>query len=207
MDREIVTAWGKAAGSLSDRPALALLRGPADGGATRCRVKQYRHAEDPALAFHCFETRSSGKNDAESGGAASPNPASRQIWDAIADQDRMILTLKCDVGRADIEQAAWLYQVHTDIPDDVAAEYNAWNDKEHLPRLVTVPGVLRARRYVAIAGTGPRYLTAYDLSDRDAFESPQGLLARKTPWTARMRSLFFNTRRNMCELVLARACD
>jgi hypothetical protein len=209
MNKEIVTAWGKADGSLFDRPALALSHGaaPADGLATRSRYKQYGHAEDLARAFHCFETRASGKDDTEGGAALSPNPASQQIWEAVADQDRMILRLKCDAGRADIEEATWLYQVHTDIPDDVAAEYNEWYDKEHLPRLVTVPGVLRARRYVAIAGTGPRYLTAYDLSDSDAFESPAGLLARKTPWTARMRSLFFNTRRNMCKLVLARAYD
>jgi hypothetical protein len=41
----------------------------------------------------------------------------------------------------------------------------------------------RARRYVAGAHLSPRYLTAYDLSIKDAFESPEGLKARKTPWT------------------------
>jgi hypothetical protein len=66
---------------------------------------------------------------------------------------------------------------------------------------VTVPGVVRARRYAAVAGS-PKYLTAYELTDKDAFESPAGLAARKTPWTAKMRSLFENTRRNMCKLVL-----
>ena len=82
-----------------------------------------------------------------------------------------------------------------------AAEWNDWYDQEHLPRLVTVPGIVRARRYTAVGGS-PQYLTAYELTDRDAFESPEGLQARKTPWTAKMRSLFQNTRRSMCRLIL-----
>jgi hypothetical protein len=105
-----------------------------------------------------------------------------------------------DVGVPATSPPPWLYIVHTDIPANVVDDYNAWYDQEHLPRLVTVPGVDRARRYVATGELRPRYLTAYDLSIKDAFESPQGLVARKTPWTERMRSLFRNTRRKMCTL-------
>jgi len=93
-----------------------------------------------------------------------------------------------------------LLMVWTDIDPEFEAEFNDWYDEEHLPRLVTVPGVARARRYVAADGVSPRYLTAYDLTIRDAFESPEGLKARKTPWTEKMRSLFHNTRRKMCAL-------
>jgi hypothetical protein len=50
----------------------------------------------------------------------------------------------------------WLYIVHTDIPADVVADYNAWYDEEHLPRLVGVPGVERARRFVADDQQSPR---------------------------------------------------
>jgi hypothetical protein len=105
-----------------------------------------------------------------------------------------------DVGVTSAPPTPWLYLVHTDIPADIIDDYNAWYDQEHLPRLVRVPGVERARRYVADSGLSPRYLTAYDLSIKDAFESPEGLKARKTPWTERMRSLFQNTRRKMCVL-------
>jgi hypothetical protein len=110
------------------------------------------------------------------------------------------LTLARDVGVRLTAPSPWLYIVHTDIPADVVADYNAWYDEEHLPRLVSVPGVERARRYVADDQLSPRYLTAYDLSIKDAFESPEGLRARKTPWTERMRSRFKNTRRKMCAL-------
>jgi hypothetical protein len=105
--------------------------------------------------------------------------------------------LKCDVGDPK-KSSQWIYIVHTDIPKDIIDEYNQWYDEEHLPRLVTVPGVNRARRYVC-DGQSPQYLTAYSLDHPDAFESPEGLIARKTPWTAKMRNLFFNTRRTMAQ--------
>jgi hypothetical protein len=101
------------------------------------------------------------------------------------------------------DQIGWLYVVHTDVPDDVATEYNDWYDQEHLPRLARVPGIVRARRFVA-SDAHPRYFTAYDLADRDAFTSPEGLEARKTPWTERMRNLFSNTRRFTGRLIVDR---
>ena len=130
-----------------------------------------------------------------------PTPWSQRMRKLYGEnRERMNFRLMCDVGRVSEEDTPWLYIVHTDIPDEIVDEYNAWYDKEHLPRLVTVPGVIRARRYTAVSGH-PRYLTAYELTDRDAFESPEGLQARKTPWTAKMRSLFHNTRRRMCKLI------
>src|SRR6201996_8355324 len=110
---------------------------------------------------------------------------------AVASAETCTFTLMRDVGVVPAIPAPWLYIVHTDIPDDVVGDYNAWYDEEHLPRLVGVPGVERARRYVADDTLSPRYLTAYDLTIKDAFESPAGLNARKTPWTEKMRGLFF----------------
>ena len=133
---------------------------------------------------------------------AEPTPWSQRMRKLYGDKrERFNFRLMRDVGRAPGQDTPWLYIVHTDIPDHIVDEYNEWYDKEHLPRLVTVPGVLRARRYAAVAGS-PRYLTAYELTDKDAFESPEGLKARKTPWTEKMRSLFQNTRRSMCKLIL-----
>jgi hypothetical protein len=131
-----------------------------------------------------------------------PTPWSRRMRTLYGEhRERMNFRLMRDVGRAPETDTPWLYIVHTDIPDHIIDEYNEWYDNEHLPRLVTVPGVVRARRYTAVAGN-PRYLTAYELTDPNAFESPEGLQARKTPWTAKMRSLFENTRRRMCRLIL-----
>ena len=133
---------------------------------------------------------------------ANPTPWSQRIRRFYGEnRERMNFRLKRDVGTVPTADTPWLYLVHTDIPDHIVDEYNDWYDREHLPRLVTVPGVVRARRYTATSGN-PRYLTAYELTDKDAFESPAGLAARKTPWTEKMRSLFQNTRRSMCKLVL-----
>ena len=133
---------------------------------------------------------------------AEPTPWSQRMRKLYGDKrERFNFQLMRDVGKVPVEDTPWLYLVHTDIPDHIVGEYNEWYDKEHLPRLVTVPGVVRARRYTAVSGS-PRYLTAYELTDRNAFESPEGLKARKTPWTEKMRSLFQNTRRSMCRLIL-----
>ena len=132
----------------------------------------------------------------------NPTPWSQRVRRLYGEnRERMSFRLMRDVGKVSETDAPWLYIVHTDIPDDIVDEYNEWYDKEHLPRLVTVPGVVRARRYTAVSGN-PRYLTAYELTDPNAFESPEGLQARTTPWTAKMRSLFQNTRRRMCRLIL-----
>ncbi|MEQ1775272.1 MAG: hypothetical protein ABL891_15955 [Burkholderiales bacterium] len=120
-------------------------------------------------------------------------------------RERLNFKLMCEVGSMPAPDAPWMYIVHTDIPDHIVDEYNEWYDKEHLPRCVNIPGVLRARRYMSVACTsgnaGPKYLTAYELSGPDVWESPAALAARKTPWTEKMRSLFSNTRRALYQLV------
>ncbi len=133
---------------------------------------------------------------------ADLTPWWRRIAGFMQSRERMNFRLMRDVGEKPQEDAPWLYIVHTDIPGHVADEYNKWYDKEHLPRLVTVPGVLRARRYNRVSGPGPQYLTAYELTGPDVWESPAAHQARKTPWTEKMRSLFQNTRRSLCRLIL-----
>src|SRR5688572_7875470 len=49
-------------------------------------------------------------------------------------RERMNFRLMCEVGNAPSPDAPWMYIVHTDIPDHIVDEYNAWYDKEHLPR-------------------------------------------------------------------------
>ncbi len=111
-------------------------------------------------------------------------------------RERFILQLKADVGDQSSSPAPFRYVVQADIPTELADEYNAWYDQEHLPRLVSVPGIRRARRYIA-PDNSPRYLTSYDLDAVDIFNTPAALEARKTPWTEKMRSAFLNSRRTM----------
>jgi hypothetical protein len=128
--------------------------------------------------------------------------SSQCITAHLQHRERMNFRLMRDVGEKPQRDTPWLYIVHTDIPDHIVDEYNEWYDAEHLPRLVTVPGVLRARRYNRVSGAGPQYLTAYEITAPEVWESPAAHQARKTPWTEKMRSLFQNTRRSMCKLIL-----
>lgn len=142
---------------------------------------------------------------------ASPTPWSLRMRTLYGDKrERMNFKLMREVGelagQTNPADAPWMYIVHTDIPDHIVDEYNAWYDNEHLPRCAAIPGVLRARRYAStgiLGGTsdGPKYLTAYEMTGPDVWESPAALQARKTPWTEKMRSLFSNTRRALYQLV------
>jgi hypothetical protein len=80
-------------------------------------------------------------------------------------------------------------------------KFNDWYDNEHMPAQAEVPGVLRARRYVAVSGS-PLSLSAFELTHREVFESPAWLEARQTPRTERIRKLFTNGRRIMYRLIL-----
>jgi len=52
--------------------------------------------------------------------------------------------------------------VYVDIDAQHAPEFNEWYNKEHLPELLSVPGILSAARYEAVKG-GPQYLACYEL--------------------------------------------
>jgi hypothetical protein len=172
------------------------------------RTRRYHCAESDIryLAWYETEDESVEAGPYFQGIVSNPTPWSRRIRTLYGDKrERMNFKLMREVGAPPSPDAPWMYIVHTDIPDHIVEEYNAWYDAEHLPRCVAVPGVLRARRYTAVACTsghaGPKYLTAYELAGPDVWESEAALKARKTPWTEKMRSLFSNTRRALYKLV------
>lgn len=172
------------------------------------RTRRYRCAAADIRYLAWYETQDAAVEGGPyfQGIVTNPTPWSLRIRKLYGDKrERMNFELMCEVGTAPQPDAPWMYIVHTDIPDHIVDEYNAWYDAEHLPRCVAVPGVLRARRYAAVACSsghaGPKYLTAYELAGPDVWESEAALAARRTPWTEKMRSLFSNTRRALYELV------
>lgn len=92
--------------------------------------------------------------------------------------------------------ARYHYIVETDVDPAHEADFNAWYDTEHLPRLAGVPGTVRARRYRNATGA-PRYHACYDLTAAEVLGSPPWLAVRATPWSDRVRPAFRNTRRTM----------
>jgi len=84
------------------------------------------------------------------------------------------------------------------IAPEREAEFNEWYDKEHIPALAAVPGVLCARRF---RGTGNRkYVALYHLDDPAVVESAEWKTARESDWTTRLKPHF----REHLRLVLRR---
>lgn len=68
------------------------------------------------------------------------------------------------------------------------AEFNDWYATEHLPRLLTVPGVLGGRRFRATdEDSERRYLSLYHLRNIGVSHSNAWAAAANTPWTDAMR--------------------
>ena len=77
------------------------------------------------------------------------------------------------------------------IPE-AEAEFNAWYDEEHIPRLSAVPGCLSARRFRivnAVSEGSHRYLALYHLEAPEVCASEAWEEAAVTPWTLKIRPL------------------
>jgi len=85
------------------------------------------------------------------------------------------------------------------IAPDLEAEFNEWYDKEHIPTLGAVPGVLCARRFRGSSGNR-RYVALYHLADPNVVESGEWKEARQSEWTSRLQPHF----RDHLRLVLRR---
>ena len=85
------------------------------------------------------------------------------------------------------------------IAPELEAEFNEWYDKEHIPALGAVPGVLCARRFRGTSGNR-RYVALYHLADPDVVESAEWKQARQSEWTSRLQPHF----RDHLRLVLRR---
>ena len=82
------------------------------------------------------------------------------------------------------------------IAPDIEAEFNEWYDKEHIPALAAVPGVLSARRF---RGTGNRqYVALYHLAAPEVQESAEWKQARQSDWTSRLQPHFRDHLRLVC---------
>lgn len=118
----------------------------------------------------------------------------------LSDEDRAMLRLFRGTNRAVFERISeGLPEGATDwhsaggllavglVPEPAYdEEYNAWYDEEHIPFLLKVPGVLRARRFRAAEGE-PKYVALYELESPEVRQSEPFLRAIDTPWSARMR--------------------
>jgi hypothetical protein len=85
------------------------------------------------------------------------------------------------------------------IAPELEAEFNEWYDKEHIPALAAVPGVLAARRFRGTSGNR-KYVALYHLDTPAVVESAEWMKARQSDWTSRLQPHF----RDHLRLVLRR---
>ena len=82
------------------------------------------------------------------------------------------------------------------IPSEHEADFNDWYDKEHIPALSAVPGVLSARRF---RGSGNRkYVALYHLATPNVVESDEWKTARESEWSSRVVPRFQDRLRLVC---------
>ncbi|HUG37607.1 MAG TPA: hypothetical protein VML54_11685 [Candidatus Limnocylindrales bacterium] len=85
------------------------------------------------------------------------------------------------------------------IAPEHETEFNEWYDKEHIPALRAVPGVLAARRFRGTSGNR-KYVALYHLTGPEVQESAEWKQARQSDWTSRLQPHF----RDHLRLVLRR---
>ena len=85
------------------------------------------------------------------------------------------------------------------IAPGLEAEFNEWYDKEHIPALRAVPGVISARRFRGTSGNR-KYVALYHLDTPGVVESAEWKKARTSDWTSRLQPHF----RDHLRLVLRR---
>ena len=93
-------------------------------------------------------------------------------------------------------QAVFHYIVEMDPEAGWMPELSNWYDTEHMPGLATVPGCVRATRYLN-HDYGPLSLACYGLMTEETLGSVPWLAVRGTEWSSRMRPRFTNTLRSM----------
>ena len=87
------------------------------------------------------------------------------------------------------DNAGGLMMYAMNVAPEAEAEFNAWYNDEHIPRLSAVPGCLCARRFRTNGGTH-KYVAVYHLTAPEVQASPAWKEAAGTPWTAKMRPHF-----------------
>lgn len=81
------------------------------------------------------------------------------------------------------------------------ADHDDWHSYEHFHERLSVPGFLRATRWVAVEGT-PKYMVTYEVSGVEVATS-QGYLDRlnePTPWTSEIMPRFRGMIRGFCHI-------
>lgn len=100
---------------------------------------------------------------------------------------RQIFPAKTNPADNPSEPPRYLQMGRMDVVAAMEEEFNDWYNTAYIPGYLTVPGVIRVRRFTAIEAQ-PKYLTVYEFEHPDVPDTPEWSLARESnPWSRRVR--------------------
>jgi hypothetical protein len=87
-----------------------------------------------------------------------------------------------------------LLEVRIHVPVELEEELNAWYELEHIPQLLSVPGIVSATRYSELEHGTKMYRAFYELRDEQVILSEEfnRLITKRTPWSTRLYALYDN---------------
>ena len=88
-----------------------------------------------------------------------------------------------------------------DLAPEATDEFYQWHNREHMPERVAIPGFLRGRRYIAVAGA-PAYFNLYEAESAEVLGGKDYLdrLNAPTEWTRRVVPSFRRVSRSICRV-------
>jgi hypothetical protein len=88
-----------------------------------------------------------------------------------------------------------------DLTPEATDEFYQWHNREHMPERVGIPGFLRGRRYIAVAGA-PAYFNLYEAESAELLGGKDYLnrLNAPTEWTRRIVASFRRVSRAICHV-------
>ena len=88
-----------------------------------------------------------------------------------------------------------------DVAPDALGEHDHWHTHEHLAERLSIPGFIRASRWVALRGQ-PRYMVLYEVADLGTLTSAPYLqrLDDPSPWTTRIMPFYRGMSRGLCNV-------
>jgi len=89
-----------------------------------------------------------------------------------------------------------------DVVQDMIPDHDDWHTHEHLPERLSIPGFVRATRWVAFRGE-PRYFVMYEVEQLSTLTSEPYLerLNNPSPWTSRIMPHYRGMKRGFCSVL------
>lgn len=191
-DALLVQATLPAHASFNLPAMLQQLQAEAPRGVNRFQVAVSK-AADTFYAYLHHEKRTPTNQASVNGLAASLQAVWPQLQDVRVSRLEQVFST---VGASPDAPPVFHYIVEMDPEEGWMPELSDWYDTEHMPGLATVPGCIRASRFLN-HDHGPLSLACYDLVTEETLGSAPWLAVRGTEWSSRMRPRFTNTRRTM----------